>query len=403
MAARISRRIPCTLVALGILLPTAAGAAAPTTSSGFIYEDGRIYVPVASAAGPLGDFILDTGSPVTFLDSTLAKRLSLHAQDRRSESGAGRGQIHIMIAQPVVLRVGDTELRVSKPQVGPIDRLLRPYSGRAVPGIVGGEFFRDHIVRIDFRKSRIELQSEAELHRRRGAILFPFDIVEGVPVARGTIKLPDGTTLPLRLLIDLGAKANLLIASPFVGRNHLLQRFARKIEMPLGAGLGGETRYAFVRLPKLSVGTAGLIQGSNLIAGLSVRNTLRGGFYDALLGAPFLSRYRVTFDYASRQVMFEPNGPVRREQFDRSGVFLIAETGSVHRVIVREVLPGSPAAHAGLKRGDVILRIDNRAARDLSLVQVRRLLSSPGKRQVVLELLRNRRTERVRLALNDLL
>ena len=123
----------------------------------------------------------------------------------------------------------------------------------------------------------------------------------------------------MRLLIDLGAKADLLVAEPFVKAHQLLTRMGPTLTEPLGAGVGGETRYAFARLAGLQAGDG--LAATDLIAGLSVNGTLRGGDYDALLGAGFLQRYRVIVDYPHQVMILEPRAPAPAERFDRSGVF----------------------------------------------------------------------------------
>ena len=110
---------------------------------------------------------------------------------------------------------------------------------------------------------------------------------------------PDGTVIPMRLLVDLGAKSTLLVSEHFIGEHGLMARFPKTVVSPLGAGVGGATRYAFTRLPRLALGARGdALVTDSLVAGLSVGGTLRSSWYDGLLGADFLKRYRVIFDYS---------------------------------------------------------------------------------------------------------
>src|SRR5947209_7514255 len=81
MADRIRRAFAAILLLAGA--SPAAVHQRPPQSLGFTYEEDRLYVPVGSAAGRLGDFILDTGAPATFVDSGLRQRLGLRIQARR--------------------------------------------------------------------------------------------------------------------------------------------------------------------------------------------------------------------------------------------------------------------------------------------------------------------------------
>jgi carboxyl-terminal processing protease len=72
------------------------------------------------------------------------------------------------------------------------------------------------------------------------------------------------------------------------------------------------------------------------------------------------------------------------------GIFLAKRMGFA---TVVSVLPGSPAEKAGVKVGDLIDRVENTAARELSVVQIQRLLAGPAGSTVTLTLVREARAE----------
>jgi carboxyl-terminal processing protease len=72
------------------------------------------------------------------------------------------------------------------------------------------------------------------------------------------------------------------------------------------------------------------------------------------------------------------------------GIFLAKRMGFA---TVVSVLPGSPAEKAGVKVGDLIDRVENTAARELSVVQLQRLLAGPAGSTVTLTLVREARAE----------
>jgi hypothetical protein len=386
--------------AIAILALTLAGAPAAraAVTVRMIFEDLRIYVPVA-ATKPLGDFILDTGASGVLADTEAAAKAGLAHGPDRTVQGAGSGQLAVGDTAPATLHVAGVPLRVPSLEVGALDKVLGPYAGRDVDGIIGGAFFREHVVTIDFARQTLSLSVPGPRAWPGPGVRLPFEMVRGVPVARGELTLPDGTRLPARLLVDLGAKANLLVAEPFVREHRLLERLTPQLTEPLGAGLGGETRYAFARLPKLRVGED--LAADRLIVGLSVNDTLRGGYYDALLGAGFLQHYRLTIDYPHRLMVFEPRTRPAVDRFDRSGAFVVAEGSGFRRFVVHEVVPGSPAAEAGVVAGDVIEALDGRPARRLRLADIRRRLSEEAPARLALRRAGQRITASV--ALRDLI
>lgn len=70
------------------------------------------------------------------------------------------------------------------------------------------------------------------------------------------------------------------------------------------------------------------------------------------------------------------------------GVFIAKRLGFA---TVISVLPGSPAEKAGVKAGDLIDRVDSTATRELSVVQIQRLLAGPAGSTVTLTLVREAR------------
>lgn len=339
----------------------------------FVYDEPRIYVPVSAAGGALGLFILDTGTGDSLIDTAVAARTGARTVGEAVLRGAGRGELDVDESGPVTLLIGQTPLRLETVHVGALDARLRPTVGRQIGGLIGAQFFREHVVSVDFARRLLELRDPRTFVYAGAGVRLPFHLADGAPIVTGSITLADGTRLPLRLLVDLGAQADLLLAGPFVSAHPELARRSPQVVEPLDAGVGGETRYAFTRLTGLNIGP---LSAGELIAGLSVNGSLRGGYYDGLLGAAFLQRYRVTFDYARREIILEPNLLAEPDRFDRSGAFVVQELNDAHRFTIHWVAAGTPAADAGLAVGDVVRRVGALSADKLTLNDIRRALSA---------------------------
>ena len=125
------------------------------------------------------------------------------------------------------------------------------------------------------------------------------------------------------------------------------------------------------------VGSDDALSADDLVIGLSVGGTLKGGYYDGLLGAQFLSRYVVTIDYPNRLVTFEPRDQSERyDRFDRSGAFLITDAKNPDSIVVHEVVPASPADEAGLSAGDQLTQINGVPTKRLGLAHIRQIFAS---------------------------
>ena len=390
-------------IAGAFFIAASAGAMAEPTATTTVpiqYEDARAYVQGFAQGQDLGWFILDDGFGSVALDSETAARLHLAAGNDVSASGAGTGKLRLGVVPALDLDIGADRIQARSVKVGPFDKLLSPYTGRHVPGIVGAAFFQQRVVEVDFPNGLLRLHDPTTYVYRGAGTRVPFEFDGTAPIVRATLSLPDGRTLAARLFVDLGAKAPLLLTEPFLRRHAVAAAFGTSVVSPLGAGVGGETHYMFVRLPAFALEPQGAPICSNCIAGLSVGGTLRDSDFDGLLGAEFLHSFNVIFDYPHRQIIFEA-GQAGDQAFDRSGLFLIADGPALNRFVVRSVSPNSPAAAAMIAPGDRLVAIDGRSVAPLRLADIRdRLKAQPGT-VVALELERAGKSIAARLTLRD--
>jgi hypothetical protein len=409
----------CALVAhltLGLAVTSVAGAQsrrAPDVVRAvgtipFVLEDARLYVPVRVTLGGSAVaerwFIFDTGAQPTLLDAALADSMGVRVTPAGTTTGAGGGTTRVGDAGPLALDVSGIALGPLPVRIAPLDSLLGATSGRDIPGIIGSRFFREHVVELDFDSLVVRVSDPRVFQPPGDAVVVPLDVEGDIPYARGWLTTPDGRRVPLRMLVDLGAKSTLLLTEPFITAQRLLGAFPSQVESPLGAGMGGPTRYAFTRAPLLELVTSSTpLRMREALVGLSVGGTLRSRQYDGLLGADFLARYRVTFDYTRQRMYLTPRAPVPpRAELDMSGLYLMTDRAA-RRIVVEEVRTGSPARSAGIRPGDALVSLDGRSTAELSLAEVRRVLRSQDGRTVRLLLARGGATKDVALKLRRII
>lgn len=368
----------------------------------FQYEDSRIYVPVRIGSGAPHWFILDTGATGTIIDTAVAKAAGLALSGGQTVHGAGSGGSTQSQTSAVDLRVGPVPLHVQQPLVMDLAHLLGPTSGRAPAGIIGSQFFREHFVDVDFAARRVTVYPNGGARRPSYAARVPLTFADWTPLTHIKLALPPGRVVTANALIDLGAKSTFLIPEPFIAREKLRDAFSHTVVTGLGAGVGGDTFYAFARARRLSLASAPVMMLDDPVVGLSVKGTLRSTWNEGLLGTDFLSRFRLGFDYAHHQLWLTKvgNSP---EPFDRSGLFLAATAGDLDRVTVRQVLKGGPGEAAGLAVGDEILAVDGEPVAKIGLARLRQRLKTPGVRLAALDYERGGKPGSAILHLRDLL
>ena len=389
-----------------LVLASLLGLAVPSVAAEQVfaveYDDARLYVPVRAGAKDLGAWVLDTGVQRSIVDDGLAATLGLRTGGTEEVSGAGRGTMRRAEAGPLAVDVGGVPLRLGAVSVAPFDGLLSPFLGRRVPGLVGSELFAKHRVEIDFAGRKIRVDPARPLEGPE-TIEVPLRVEGGIPFASVRLVLPDGRKVEARALVDLGAKANALFTESFLGRS-MRSAWTRTVRGSLGAGVGGETRYDFGRMPRIELpGRSGSVVLEDALVGLSAEGTLRGPWGDLLLGSAFLEHWTVLLDLPHHRMVL--SGPTRirdTREHDMSGLFLLAEGADLRTVRVHRVTPGSPAAEAGLKSGGRVVAVEGRAAEAWTLTELRERLRRRPDDVVALSVEQEGRTSPFQLRLRRL-
>jgi C-terminal processing protease CtpA/Prc len=106
--------------------------------------------------------------------------------------------------------------------------------------------------------------------------------------------------------------------------------------------------------------------------------------YAGLIGAEFLERFTVVFDSPGQRILLTPNRSYGDPaEYDQSGLRIRADGPKYHHFVVTRMVPQSAAVEAGIEAGDVIESIDNLAAQDLTLTEIRGMLRRPKARYTI--------------------
>ena len=151
---------------------------------------------------------------------------------------------------------------------------------------------------------------------------------------------------PIHFLVDTGAAGEGWLA--FLDARILVRRGELwEVGSALAASISGVTKSRQLQAKRLELG------------GFEVKQPVLGeALRGSVLGLRFWSRYVVTLDFPERKLYLR-----KGRQFDwveppnLSGLLVWPEGTSL---VVKEVEPGSPAARAGLQKGDVLVEINGR-------------------------------------------
>jgi PDZ domain/Aspartyl protease len=224
-------------------------------------------------------------------------------------------------------------------------------------------------------------------------IIVPF---ETLPTGHMTVMVKLNGKGPYKLIFDTGAPT-VLLNNRVAKEADLLKNVQKPWFAPFGAM--GE-----VKVPTMEVGeqkaekVPAMVMDHPTVTAISDAFKKEAGPIDGIIGFPFFARYKMTLDYRTKTMTFVPNGYKPPDVMQAiigaltSGDTLkilapAAQWGLICAkeakdedagVTIQEVLPGSAAAAAGLKKGDRLLTIDGRWTDSLPDVYMAASYVKPG-------------------------
>jgi hypothetical protein len=256
---------PVALAIAAAALPLAAHAG----ESACWFEQGVIVAP-ASIDGLAGDYILDTGSPLTQLHETKAQSAGLVEPDQR-------GPVRI-----AGLTLPDRPFVIA-------DLDARTYAfPTPIAGVIGADLLSAYVVEVSFAPCKIAIYPRAQAPRVRSKVsVLPLRVVGGVATAHAAVS--DG---PKALAGDF------VIATGSDAAVRVSQRLA---SVPGAAKPQDLPPYGETRAQLRAASFAGTLF-ENLPGALADTQA------DGVIGAPLLARWRLRFDFPAGKLLLAPAG-----------------------------------------------------------------------------------------------
>jgi len=325
----------------------------------FEYSNGFIIIEVVLENNLPLNFILDTGAEYNILcDKAIADILGL--QYLRVFDVLGSDQNEGLKALLV-----KSEMSLGRMTSKQMDLLaimdnffdFQSFTGVPIHGILGAQAFRNHVLQIDYLKEKLTFYRYSHFEPKKGFQPVPIEIYHNKPFIFANYSSSYGTMETLKFLVDTGANIPILV-----------QKDSAKIsELPLGAvpgtiarGLGGLLKGYVGKSHALSIedfGFNGIITNYQYLSTKRFKTIMNNR--DGIIGNPLLSRFDLILDLVSEKIYLKPNRKFKDEiKYDKSGLVLISAGHFSGEYIVYEVLPGTPAAQADIRPGDLVKKIN---------------------------------------------
>lgn len=328
----------------------------------FEYENNFIVVKVLfNDVFPLR-FIFDTGAEYTILSKReITDLLNIDYKKRFVLQGADMTtELYAYLARGISITVGN--LRSANRNILVLEEdyfRFEEFSGIQIHGILGADMFRRFVVRINYQKQVISLILPDAFDPPKGSRSFnyPMEMQRGKPYIMAQTRLASDTVIQTKLLLDTGASLALLL---YTNTHPNLRLPEKTIPSNIGIGLGGFLEGYLGRIRQLHIHN---VPFDDVITNFQElppeMDSLNPSGRHGIIGNQLLRRFIVTIDYVREQLYFTTVPGFRNDYtYDRSGLILIVAGPTLNKYVVFDIVPNSPAARVGIRRGDEVKSVN---------------------------------------------
>ncbi len=346
---------------------------APITSIPFQLFGDHIIIQVSIDDSEPLDFIFDTGSGFTVLDEDVASQLGLAGKKIEMNEASYTWQLikHNTIAINDFLM--EKNIKVYSTDFDHLEISL----GMDLDGIVGYDLLRHHSVNVNFDDMKIHIYDLGMAPKSGDAIPFEFDT--SIPVIKGNVVLNNEEPHDGTFYFITGAGATLDFNTPYAAQYDVINKTGKhysylvkglsKIETPHYEGHVISFSFGKQTIEDLPIGI------STAKEGIQASKNVSG-----IIGSQIIRMYNFTIDYGAKMIYlvkdhtFEPVFNVNCSGLDVQ----LAEDKKT--VLIHEVFEEGPAAEAGIKINDELVRINGKAMSEVNLQEVKKLLKMEGEK-----------------------
>ena len=381
-----------------------------------------VFVPIKVNGVEL-NFLLDTGVEETILFSLEEKR-EVHYFNTEKIFLRGLGSqaaVEGLKSTNNVLEFGSMKYRnhmfyiVLDP-----DFNLSSHIGIPVNGIIGFQFFRNNLIEINYKKKRIVVYKDNDKNRKKTEKKYsaiPITIEKSKPYLKSKVVM-DNNEIPVKLLIDIGNSDAVWL---FQNRSKRIKVPSKNFNDFLGRGFSGDVEGKRARIQKFEMSE---FEFNNPVVAFpdssSIKNVTMVADRMGSVGGEIMRRFDVIFDYQNRKMYLKKNNEYNSPfGYNKSGVEIqhkglqwVQETVRLETVPlsnnifdsddnkkkdfkykfvlkpiyeIANVRKNSPAAKAGLQKGDIIILINKSPAYKHSLQEINTLFKSEEEKWITLE------------------
>lgn len=312
--------------------------------------------------------------------------------------------------------------------------------GIPVNGIIGYQFFKDNLVRIDYGSKKVVIYKNDAANLKKIQKKFkkmPITIEKSKPYLMGNVAINE-SNVAVKMLIDIGNSDSVWL---FQNLSELIKVPSKNFEDFLGKGFSGDIEGKRAKIDGFSFDKynfkspiVAFPDSSSIKSVRMVQNRVGS------VGGEILKRFSVVFDYKNEQLYLKKNSNFNEPfTYNKSGIEIqqnglqwVQETVKLETVPlsgaaafdrngknitndfkykfqlkpiyeISNIRKNSPAANCGLQVGDVIVSVNKSSAYRYSLQKLNEMFKSEEDKWIYLEIERNSQVLKFSFQLQDIL
>ena len=355
-------------------------------------------------------FILDSGVSKTILfNISQNDSIGLNNVEKVDLRGLGTGEpVEALLSKKNTLSLKNIRSKNETIYVIVKDYFdLSSKMGITIHGIIGYNLLRDFVVKINYRAKYLEFYNPNTFRYKkcRKCETFPIQFYRKKPFIDVKVQLDTiGQKLTdVKLLIDSGGSDALWFFEHTKPNIVTPNRFFNDI---LGEGLSGAIFGNRSRVPKIKLGKFEIKRPTaSFLDSVSTQNARSFRERNGSIGANILKRFIVWFDYPNNKITLKKNASFKTGfNYNMSGLDIVydgmqlikkediksfsdsynqsvSNANSISYITsfsyqfkpvykIKNVVPDSPAAKAGIQKGDVIVKLNFKDAHEFKLSEI---------------------------------
>ncbi len=352
-----------------------------------------ILIPVQINGSDTLQFILDTGlenSIICELEADDVLELK-HASEVMIRGIGSADPIDAIQSKGNSLRVGEITIQdqdyiILSSNVLQLSRKM----GTKIHGLLNMHAFQEYMIEIDYDRRLLTFYEPGYFREHKnldGYSSLRMDIKNAAPFIDATIFTNDGTSRPVKLMLDTGA-GNALSLDTGSLPGYSIPDSSR--DGYLGCSINGNIEGKVGRIRGMDIGPFHLqdVLVSYPDSQVVLLNEAVQG-RNGSLGSELLRRFNMILDNPDKKIHIMANSAFDDEfHYDMSGLEILVPVPDEHRYIIAGIRKQSRAELAGISPGDEILTINGIPTIQLNLDEIYKYLLGNDGKKIRLELLR---------------